>query len=132
MDENGLTCLSAAMHDVVLVRLLIKHGADITLGRNPVLLSAIDTQDIATIAMLLEAGANCNMLVKKPNDAFNHSAFTINTRTWNTIQFTLPRSRTSTRITGGEVPFKSSSCFLRMAPIHIWNSAKTEPFCTIF
>lgn len=74
MDENGLTCLSAAMHDVELVRLLIKHGTDITLGRNPVLLSAIDTQDITTIAMLLEAGANCNMLVKKPNDAFNRSA----------------------------------------------------------
>lgn len=65
MDNNGLTCLNKAIHDVELVALLIKHGADISLGEKPVLFSAITAQDLPTIKTLLGTGADCNTRQKK-------------------------------------------------------------------
>ena len=60
MDQHGLTCLNKAIHDVALVGLLIKYGADITLGEKPVLFSAIIARDLPTIKTLLGTGADCN------------------------------------------------------------------------
>ncbi|KAF4635790.1 hypothetical protein G7Y89_g2312 [Cudoniella acicularis] len=60
LDATGLTCLSKATYDIELVRLLLKYGADIFLGTKPVLLSAIDTQDLSMVTTILEAGADCN------------------------------------------------------------------------
>ena len=62
--DDGSTCLNSAMHDVEFVRLLVKYGADITLGDRPALFSAIDTQDIAAVAAIVEAGADCNIRQK--------------------------------------------------------------------
>jgi ankyrin repeat protein len=63
-DSNGMTCLNNSMHDIGFVRLLIKHGADINLGDHPALFSSITTQDSSAVAMLLEAGADCNVRQK--------------------------------------------------------------------
>ncbi|KAE8454120.1 hypothetical protein EG329_005044 [Mollisiaceae sp. DMI_Dod_QoI] len=60
VDENGLTCLNKAMHDIELVRLLIKYGADISIGDQSVLFSAIAAQDVTAVAAILESGADCN------------------------------------------------------------------------
>lgn len=60
IDKKGRSCLNKAIHDVELVRLLLNHGADIALGNEPVLLSAITAQDVATITALLKAGADPN------------------------------------------------------------------------
>ncbi|KAF4629093.1 hypothetical protein G7Y89_g9055 [Cudoniella acicularis] len=65
LDENGLSCLNKAIHSVELTRLLIKHGADITLGSKPVLFSAIAVQDLLIVKVLLETGADCNTRQKK-------------------------------------------------------------------
>lgn len=62
--DDGSTCLNSAMHDVEFVRLLVKHGADITLGDRPALFSAISAQDVAAVAALVEAGADCNVRQK--------------------------------------------------------------------
>lgn len=64
-DKNGLTCLNKATYDAELVRMLIKHGADITLGSKPALFSAIIGEDLPTIKILLGAGADCNAREKK-------------------------------------------------------------------
>jgi ankyrin repeat protein len=53
------------MHDVELVRLLMKHGADIYRGDKPVLFSAISTLDVAAVRVILEAGADCNIRQEK-------------------------------------------------------------------
>ncbi|KAH6664858.1 ankyrin repeat-containing domain protein [Halenospora varia] len=60
LDDDGLTCLNKATHDIKLLQILIESGADIQLGSKPVLLSAIDAQDVTVVAALLNAGANCN------------------------------------------------------------------------
>jgi ankyrin repeat protein len=54
------------MHDVRLVKLLLNHGADITLGNKPVLIAAIAAQDITTVKDLLDLGADCNAKWKSP------------------------------------------------------------------
>jgi ankyrin repeat protein len=68
MDENGGTRLSRSMRDIEMVRLLIKHGADISLVGQSVLFSAISTQDVATVSVLLEAGADCNAKPKSVDE----------------------------------------------------------------
>ena len=60
MDNDGMSCLNHAMHDLELVTLLIGHGADVTLGEKPVLFSAITSLDVAAVSALLKAGADCN------------------------------------------------------------------------
>jgi ankyrin repeat protein len=65
VDSNGLTCLNKAIHDVELVRMLIKHGADINLGSQSILFSAIAAQDLPTIMTILGTGADCNTRQKR-------------------------------------------------------------------
>ncbi|KAH8653076.1 ankyrin repeat-containing domain protein [Tricladium varicosporioides] len=60
LDDDGLTCLNKATRDIELLQVLIEGGADTQLGSKPVLLSAIDDQNITVVAALLKAGANCN------------------------------------------------------------------------
>lgn len=73
LDEDGLTPLNRAAYDVELIRLLLHHGADVYFGTLPVLFSAITAQDIATVAALLEAGADCNERLTdlEPNKTFS-------------------------------------------------------------
>ena len=59
-DNIGAAPLNTAMHNIKLVELLLKHGADISAGKKPVLFYAIKRQDKAMIEMLLGAGADCN------------------------------------------------------------------------
>ncbi|KAL1980699.1 hypothetical protein VTN96DRAFT_3616 [Rasamsonia emersonii] len=75
MDEDGLTPLNRAAYDAELVQLLLRHGADIHFGTLSALFSAITAQDIATVAALLEAGANCNQRLTdiEPNKTFSSS-----------------------------------------------------------
>ncbi|RDW65756.1 uncharacterized protein DSM5745_09495 [Aspergillus mulundensis] len=60
VDLDGNTPLSLAAGDPDLVRLLLQHGADIHLGSNPVLFTAIGKQDVDSVRIILEAGVDCN------------------------------------------------------------------------
>ncbi|KAL4989608.1 ankyrin repeat-containing domain protein [Aspergillus falconensis] len=60
VDNDGNTPLSLAAGDVKLVQLLLHHGADIHLGSNPILFSAITKQDVDTVRIILETGIDCN------------------------------------------------------------------------
>ncbi|KAL2064482.1 hypothetical protein VTL71DRAFT_4976 [Oculimacula yallundae] len=60
INEHGDTCLHSAMYDLELVNLLIRHGADATLGDQPVLFSAISSLDVEAVSVILKAGANCD------------------------------------------------------------------------
>ena len=66
IDEKGLTCLNKATHSFELVRMLIKAGADVGLGENPILFSVIDAGDATMLKVVLEAGANPNTGTKDP------------------------------------------------------------------
>jgi ankyrin repeat protein len=59
VDTAGQTCLNKSDHPNV-TRTLIQAGADVKLGRPPILFSAIKSMDIATIKVLLESGADPN------------------------------------------------------------------------
>ncbi|KAH7419632.1 ankyrin repeat-containing domain protein [Cadophora sp. MPI-SDFR-AT-0126] len=67
LDNDGMSCLNHAMYDLELVTLLIEHGADVAIGENPVLFSAITSLDVAAVSVLLKAGADCNAK-QKPVD----------------------------------------------------------------
>ena len=56
LDGHGLTCLNKGIHDVELVRLLMKHGADMSLGDKPILFSAMGAQDTATLRCSVNPG----------------------------------------------------------------------------
>ena len=60
IDNDGMSCLNHAMHDLELVTLLIEYGADVAIGEKPVLFSAITSLDVAAVSALLKAGADCN------------------------------------------------------------------------
>ncbi|RJE23232.1 NACHT domain protein [Aspergillus sclerotialis] len=60
LDEEGKTPLNHVRRDPDMVRLLIRHGADVTLGDNPVLFEAIDGQDVDTVQAILDTGIGCN------------------------------------------------------------------------
>ena len=60
LDEEGKTPLNHVSHDPDMVRLLIRHGADVALGDNPILFEAIDGQDIDTVQAILDTGIDCN------------------------------------------------------------------------
>lgn len=98
--DTGLTCLNKAMHDVELVRMLITHGADISLGDKPVLFSAITSQNFAALEALLKAGADCNVRQKPveklknaprlvPNQYEDHEYYPVHyaaSSTFNTVE----------------------------------------------
>ncbi|KAJ0415115.1 ankyrin repeat-containing domain protein [Aspergillus carlsbadensis] len=60
VDDEGNTPLGLAAGNTELVRLLLKHGADIHQGSNPILFSAITKQDVDTVRVILDAGIDCN------------------------------------------------------------------------
>ncbi|KIA75902.1 hypothetical protein HK57_00307 [Aspergillus ustus] len=60
VDEDGNTPLGLAAGNAELVRLLLKHGADIQMGSNPILFSAISKQDVDTVRIILDAGIDSN------------------------------------------------------------------------
>ncbi|KAL3451363.1 ankyrin repeat-containing domain protein [Aspergillus insuetus] len=66
VDEEGNTPLGLAAGSAELVRLLVKYGADIHQGSNPVLFSAIDKQDVDTVRVILDAGIDCNKPFTEP------------------------------------------------------------------
>ncbi|KAK0099478.1 hypothetical protein ONS96_008315 [Cadophora gregata f. sp. sojae] len=77
VDNDGMSSLNNSMHDLELVTLLIKHGADVTLGVKPVLFSAITSLDVAAVSVLLKAGADCNAKqrpVDKPKPVQYHGS----------------------------------------------------------
>ena len=44
-----------------LIRLFVDHGADINLGEDTILFSAIEKQDASVVRVLLKLGADCNV-----------------------------------------------------------------------
>ncbi|MCJ1401947.1 hypothetical protein MMC11_005164, partial [Xylographa trunciseda] len=60
IDDKGLTCLNRAKSNVTLVRKLIEKGADINLGRQPAIFSAIEAMDTEILRVLLSNRADCN------------------------------------------------------------------------
>lgn len=56
LDKTGLTCLNKAGSNSEMIRKLIRHGANITLGETPPLFTAIASHDVATVAAILESG----------------------------------------------------------------------------
>jgi ankyrin repeat protein len=60
VDEEGNTPLGLAAGNAELVRLLLRHGANIHQGSNPILFSAITKQDVDTVRVILDAGIDCN------------------------------------------------------------------------
>ncbi|MCJ1379736.1 hypothetical protein MMC17_002839 [Xylographa soralifera] len=59
-DDKGLTCLNHAGSNVSLVHKLIEKAADIALGRQPAIFSAIKTMDVEIVRILLSNSADCN------------------------------------------------------------------------
>lgn len=57
---KGNVPLNHATGDPEMARLLIQHGADVTLGRTPILCAAIEEQDVETVRAILDAGIDCN------------------------------------------------------------------------
>ncbi|MCJ1394626.1 hypothetical protein MMC18_007506 [Xylographa bjoerkii] len=61
IDDKGRSCLNRASSNVALVRKLIEKGADITLGRQPAIFSAIEAMDVEVLRVLVSNGADCNV-----------------------------------------------------------------------
>jgi ankyrin repeat protein len=59
LNKNLQTCLNMA-DGAIVVRLLLHHGADITIGKIPPLTSAVVAMDTDAAKLLLEAGADPN------------------------------------------------------------------------
>ena len=60
-DNEGLTALNRAARETDIVGVLLKHGADPTLGKKPFIFDVIDANNIDVLRLLVESGADCNV-----------------------------------------------------------------------
>ncbi|KIM94244.1 hypothetical protein OIDMADRAFT_136035, partial [Oidiodendron maius Zn] len=57
----GLTPLNMARHDSDIIKILLKHGADVNAGAKGALMSAVESGDVETLKIYLKNGADCNV-----------------------------------------------------------------------
>jgi ankyrin repeat protein len=62
LDNTGLSCLHKASSSPQIMRILLKHGADINAGKISPLFSAIQIQCLETLTILLDAGVSPNIV----------------------------------------------------------------------
>ncbi|KAI9805730.1 MAG: hypothetical protein M1833_005223 [Piccolia ochrophora] len=60
-NPEGLTPLNKAGSDGDIIKVLLKHGADVNVGTKGVLMSAVEAGDVHTLRLYLENGADCNV-----------------------------------------------------------------------
>lgn len=60
VDNEGSAPVNLATQDVEMVQLLIHNGADIGLGRPPILCDAIEKQNVDLVRAILDRGIDCN------------------------------------------------------------------------
>ncbi len=71
LDQNGLSCLHKASSSPKIMRILLKHGADINAGKFSPIFSAIQIQCLETLTILLDAGVSPNTVDPYPgNEGF--------------------------------------------------------------
>lgn len=72
VDNEGQTCLGCAQHHIDMTRLLIDHGAIVTVDS---IISAIDARNIPVLRELLRGGADANMrrIKEAPKKRDRHS-----------------------------------------------------------
>ena len=58
---EGLTPLNMARHDSDIIKILLKHGADVNAGAKGALMSAVESGDVETLKIYLKSGADCNV-----------------------------------------------------------------------
>jgi ankyrin repeat protein len=61
LNPEGLVPLNMAGPDADLIRVLLRHGADVNAGTKGVLMSAVEAGDVDTLKVYLEHGADCNV-----------------------------------------------------------------------
>lgn len=61
ISENGLTCLNRASQYPIIVRDLIKYGANVSIGKKPFVFDAIAALDLGAIDLLVDMGTDFNI-----------------------------------------------------------------------
>ncbi|KAE9375050.1 ankyrin [Stipitochalara longipes BDJ] len=62
LDKNGLSCIHKASSSPLIMRILLEHGADLTIGTPSPIFPAIQIQCLATLTILLDAGVSPNIV----------------------------------------------------------------------
>ncbi|KAF5858072.1 hypothetical protein ETB97_004915 [Aspergillus alliaceus] len=65
LDYEGFVPVNRAVQNSQMVRLLVQYGADLALGEHPVLYTAILSQDVETVRVIIEAGFDCQKPFKE-------------------------------------------------------------------
>lgn len=61
MGSDGLTPLNRAGSDGDVIKVLLKHGAGVNVGKKGVLMSAVESGNVGILKIYLENGADCNI-----------------------------------------------------------------------
>jgi ankyrin repeat protein len=72
MDSNGRTPLALSAQNPDIFKILVQHGADINFGDYPVLSSAIVSQNVEAVTLILDSGLDCNKMIRVPNGPLDH------------------------------------------------------------
>ncbi|KAH6665101.1 ankyrin repeat-containing domain protein [Halenospora varia] len=68
LDKDGLSCLHKACSSPQVMKILLKRGADINVGKLSPIFPAIQMQCLETLTLLLDTGANPNAMDENKNN----------------------------------------------------------------
>lgn len=74
LNPKGLVPLNMAGPDADLIRVLLRHGADVNAGTKGVVMSAVEAGDVDTLKVYLEHGADCNVADTSEDSSHDQSS----------------------------------------------------------